>query len=196
MNIDFEKGGGLVPAIIQDEYSGTVLMLGFMNREAFEKTTADGYVTFFSRTKQRLWRKGETSGNRLKVISLSADCDSDALLVKVKPEGVVCHTGSFSCFDNHDIRGGFINTLGSIIDKRASEGDSKSYTVRLLAEGVKRTAQKLGEEAVELAIEAQGDNNEAFLNEAADLVYHLLVLLKSKGATLAEVEKVLEKRHR
>jgi phosphoribosyl-ATP pyrophosphohydrolase/phosphoribosyl-AMP cyclohydrolase len=194
-NIDFGKGSGLVPAVIQDNNTKSVLMVGFMNAEALEKTVAEGFVTFFSRSKNRLWKKGETSGNFLKVVSISADCDNDSLLIRVIPNGPVCHTGSYSCFNEAQSASGFLNTLESIISQRIDSDQQGSYTNRLFREGMKRMAQKVGEEAVELVIESSGNDTELFRNEAADLLYHLLILMKAKGVRLSDIEKVLEGRH-
>ena len=195
-NIDFEKGGGLVPAIIQDSRTDKVLMLGFMNEEALKKTTADGYVTFFSRSRNRLWTKGETSGNYLRLVSITSDCDDDSLLVKVVPEGPVCHTGNYSCFGETESGAGFIYELEKIIDDRIASDKAGSYTNKLFREGIKRLAQKVGEEAVELVIEAASGDKKGFSNEAADLVYHLLILLKARGIKFADIEKVLTERHK
>lgn len=193
--IDFEKGGGMVPAIIQDARDKTVLMLGYMNAEALQKTRAEGKVTFFSRSKNRLWTKGESSGNFLHVESIEEDCDNDTLLIKVFPEGAVCHTGTDTCFGDKSADG-FVNILESIIETRSKEASAESYTAQLLERGINKVAQKVGEEAVELVIEAKDDNDELFLNEAADLLYHYLVLLRAKGFSLRDVENVLKERHR
>ena len=195
MNIDFEKSGGLVPAIIQDDVSGSVLMLGYMSEEALNQTRSSGLVTFYSRSKGRLWTKGETSGNHLHLVDIKVDCDSDALLVRVNPQGPVCHTGSDTCFGDHDEKG-FIYRLESIISERANADTDSSYTAKLLSRGINKVAQKVGEEAVELVIEAKDSNHELFLNEGADLLYHFLVLLKSKNVKLSEIESTLRERHK
>jgi len=194
-NIDFKKGNGLVPAIIQDDTTLQVLMLGFMNYEAYTKTVAEGRVTFFSRTKNRLWTKGETSGNFLFVKEIIEDCDHDTLLLKVNLVGPVCHTGNVSCFGKSQEKG-FLYRLEDIIDQRIVEGSEKSYTLQLFEKGVKRVAQKVGEEATELIIEAIDDQPEQFKNETADLLYHLLVLLRVKSMKLSDIEKVLGERHK
>jgi phosphoribosyl-ATP pyrophosphohydrolase/phosphoribosyl-AMP cyclohydrolase len=192
---DFTKGNGLVPAIIQDYDTMQVLMLGFMNEEALEKTLREGKVTFFSRSKKRLWTKGETSGNYLSVKEITIDCDNDTLLIKVKPAGPVCHTGSVSCF-NEDTAKGFLYKLEQIINQRVDDNVGGSYTNKIYKEGINRTAQKVGEEAVELIIEAKDDNITLFRNEAADLLYHLLILFKTKGVTLSDIEAILKDRHK
>ncbi len=200
--MDFKKLNGLIPAIIQDASTDTVLMLGFMNAEALEKTREEGKVTFFSRTKNRLWTKGEESGNFLNVVEIFEDCDQDTLLIKVNPVGPVCHTGSDTCFNEKnkaslDPEGiSFISQLQQLIHTRKEEMPKGSYTTSLFEAGINKIAQKVGEEAVELVIEAKDNNDELFLNEAADLLYHLLVLLTAKGKDIAEVSAVLEKRHR
>ncbi|HPT11604.1 MAG TPA: bifunctional phosphoribosyl-AMP cyclohydrolase/phosphoribosyl-ATP diphosphatase HisIE [Bacteroidales bacterium] len=195
MNIDFNKNNGLVPVIIQDDRTLQVLMLAYMNKEAFEKTLSNGVVTFYSRSRGALWTKGETSGNFLKVKSMALDCDNDTLLIMAEPTGPVCHTGSVSCFGNKNIKG-FIYELEEVIRQRYEDNVESSYTNKLLRKGINRVAQKVGEEAVELVIESKDSNDEKFLNEAADLVYHLLVLLKAKGHSFAEVENILNQRHK
>ncbi len=199
MHIDFSKSGnGLVPAIIQDAQTNAVLMLGYMNEEALKKTEKEGKVTFYSRTKQRLWTKGEESGNFLEVLSIAPDCDNDTLLIKANPTGPVCHTGSDTCFDERNIREGdigFLTRLQDLIDQRKQEMPSGSYTTSLFEKGINKIAQKVGEEAVETVIEAKDDNDELFLNEAADLTYHLQVLLTAKGFRIEDVVKVLQERH-
>jgi phosphoribosyl-AMP cyclohydrolase / phosphoribosyl-ATP pyrophosphohydrolase len=192
--IDFSKGNGLVPVVIQDNNTLQVLMVGYMNEEALLKTTAERRVTFFSRSKQRLWTKGETSGNFLNVVEILSDCDSDSILIKVDPAGPACHTGSTSCFGEETAKG-FINKLEKIIDQRIDENAPDSYTNKLYKRGINKVAQKVGEEAVELVIEAKDDNIDLFKNEAADLLYHLLILLKAKGVRLQNVEEILQKRH-
>jgi phosphoribosyl-ATP pyrophosphohydrolase/phosphoribosyl-AMP cyclohydrolase len=199
--MDYQKLNGLVPAIIQDATTDTVLMLGFMNAEALEKTRKEGIVTFFSRTRNRLWTKGEESGNFLHVVEILKDCDKDTLLIKANPAGPVCHTGSDTCFNEtntpHQEPLGieFISELQELIQTRKDQLPEGSYTTSLFKEGINKIAQKVGEEAVELVIEAKDDNDELFLNEAADLVYHLLVLLSAKGKDIKDVTAVLEQRH-
>ena len=197
MNIDFEKGDGLVPTIIQDATTRTVLMLGYMNAEAVQQTRTTGKVTFFSRSKNRLWVKGEESGNFLHLVDMQVDCDNDTLLVLAHPEGPTCHKGTDTCW-NADNRAhfGFLSTLQSTIADRHANPDPKSYTSQLFAKGMNKVAQKVGEEAVELVIEAKDDNRELFLNEAADLMYHYLILLRAKGFGLEDVVKVLEGRQK
>lgn len=196
MNIDFKKMEGLVPAVVQDELSGKVLMLGYMNEEALAKTQESGRVTFFSRSKNRLWTKGETSGNFLEVVSMQEDCDGDAILIKARPLGPVCHTGADTCFDESNTsQTGFIDQLRAIIKDRKVNPTAGSYTSSLFAKGINKLAQKVGEEAVELVIEAKDANKELFLGEAADLLFHYLVLLEAKGYELDEVVEVLKQRH-
>ena len=196
MTLDFQKSGGLIPAIIQDSNTNKVLMLGYMNPESLSKTEKTGKVTFFSRSKNRLWTKGEESGNFLHVVSISADCDNDTLLIKVHPEGPVCHTGADTCWNEEnktDIS--FLAYLQEFIQKRYDEMPEGSYTTSLFRKGINRMAQKVGEEAVETVIEATNGTDEGFIYEASDLVYHLIVLLTSKGYSLADLAKELEKRH-
>ena len=195
MNIDFTKANGLVPVVIQDNNTLQVLMVGYMNEESFNKTTKENIVTFFSRSKNRLWTKGETSGNYLNVKEINTDCDSDSILIKVEPTGPVCHTGSTSCFGDETAKG-FIYELEQVIDQRIKNNSEESYTNRLFKKGINKVAQKVGEEAVELVIEAKDNNIDLFKNEAADLLYHLLILLKTKGVNLENIEEVLKKRHR
>lgn len=197
MTIDFDKSGGLIPAIIQDNITLKVLMLGYMNAEAFEKTNATGNVTFYSRSKNRLWTKGEESGNFLKLVSLAIDCDNDTLLIKVNPVGPVCHTGNDTCW-NESNQGdiAFLNYLQKFIEQRYNEMPEGSYTTTLFNKGVNRMAQKVGEEAVETVIEATNGTEEGFLYEASDLVYHLIVLLRSKGYSLDDIGRELKKRHK
>ena len=199
--MDFKKLSGLIPAVIQDAKTDVVLMLGFMNPEALEKTKEEGKVTFYSRTKNRLWTKGEESGNYLHVVEILEDCDQDTLLIKANPAGPVCHTGSDTCFNekNSDFQDqedlAFISELQQLIHKRKEEMPEGSYTTSLFKDGINKIAQKVGEEAVELVIESKDNNDELFLNEAADLLYHLLVLLTEKGKDINDVVAVLEQRH-
>lgn len=196
MKVDFEKMGGLVPAIVQDDFTNKVLMLGFMNEEALKKTEETGKVTFYSRTKKRLWTKGEESGNFLNVVKIMNDCDNDTLLIKVKPEGPVCHTGADTCWgekNEEDIM--FLKYLQDFIDKRYEERPEGSYTTSLFKKGVNRMAQKVGEEAVESVIEATNGTNEGLIYEASDLIYHLIVLLTSKGLRIEDLARELKKRH-
>jgi phosphoribosyl-ATP pyrophosphohydrolase/phosphoribosyl-AMP cyclohydrolase len=193
MKIDFTKDNGLVPVIIQDAISAQVLMLGYMNEEALEKTKSEKRVTFFSRTKNRLWTKGETSGNFLNVVDLQIDCDQDTILIKANAVGPTCHTGSVSCFGEESSKG-FLYKLEATISDRIDSDDPDSYTNKLYKRGINKVAQKVGEEAVELVIEAKDQNDELFLNEAADLMYHYLILLKAKGKTLEDVEAILQSR--
>jgi len=195
MILDFNKGNGLLPAIVQDAATNKVLMLGYMNETALEKTVAEGKVTFYSRSKQRLWTKGETSGNFLTVVSIKEDCDRDTLLIKATPVGPVCHTGADTCFNEVNQSDNFLLHLESVIRDRKSNPSEKSYTASLFKKGINKVAQKVGEEAVELVIEAKDDNEELFLGEAADLMYHYLVLLAAKNYTLEDVMKVLRQRH-
>lgn len=194
MNIDFNKGNGLVPVIIQDDTTLQVLMLGYMNEEAFQKTQNEGKVTFYSRSKNRLWTKGEESGNFLYVKDIKVDCDQDTLLIKTIPENVVCHTGSFSCFGEKENKG-FLYELEQIISERIDSDDKNSYTNQLYKRGINKVAQKVGEEAVEVVIEAKDDNSDLFRNEVSDLLYHLLVLLKAKNTSLTDIEIVLKSRN-
>ena len=195
LNIDFSKGDGLVPVVIQDNTTLQVLMVGYMNEEAYLKTETEGKVTFYSRSRQTLWTKGETSGNWLRVVTTETDCDNDAILIKAEPSGPVCHTGTWSCFGEQPAKG-FLYRLEEILNNRLDEGSTGSYTSRLFSEGTRKIAQKVGEEAVELVIESMGDNNGLFKNEAADLLYHLLVLLRAKSVSLPEIEEVLLSRHK
>ncbi len=200
MTIDFSKGGGLVPAVVQDAVTRRVLMLGYMNEEAYKLTLDRGLVTFFSRSRGRIWTKGETSGNFLKVREILADCDGDTLLVKAIPSGPVCHTGADTCFGEENepselSSSEFLFYLESVIKDRRSNPVEGSYTNHLFSRGLNKIAQKVGEEAVELIIESKDDDKELFLGEAADLMYHFLVLLAQKDSTLAEVVEVLKERH-
>lgn len=206
MNIDFYKNkDGLVPAIIQDANTKNVLMLGYMNEEAFLKTNESKKVTFFSRSKNRLWTKGEESGNFLNLVDIKLDCDNDTLLVSVIPQGPTCHKGTDTCWaEENEPNFGFLSNLEGIIEKRKRMSevepdlreDKQSYVVSLFDEGINKIAQKVGEEAVETVIEAKDDNDELFLNESADLLFHYLILLQAKGITLKDISKVLEQRHR
>jgi phosphoribosyl-ATP pyrophosphohydrolase/phosphoribosyl-AMP cyclohydrolase len=195
--IDFNKLNGLVPAVIQDNSTQKVLMVGFMNREALEKTQEIGKVTFFSRTKNRLWTKGEESGNFLNVVSVLVDCDNDTLLIKANPAGPVCHTGADTCFfeTNKESGIGFLGYLQDFIDKRKQEMPKGSYTTSLFEKGTSKISQKVGEEAVETIIGAMANDNENFIYEAGDLLYHLIVLLTHKGYRLDDVVSELKKRH-
>ncbi|MCL8538037.1 bifunctional phosphoribosyl-AMP cyclohydrolase/phosphoribosyl-ATP diphosphatase HisIE [Chryseobacterium gallinarum] len=194
MKVNFNKDNGLVPVVIQDNRTLQVLMLGYMNEEAFEKTEKEGIVTFFSRSKNRLWTKGEESGNFLTVKSIDIDCDRDTILIKVIPENVVCHTGSFSCFGEKEAKG-FLYELENTVSQRIDQKSEGSYTYSLYQRGINKVAQKVGEEAVELVIEAKDNNAELFKNEAADLLYHFLILLKTKGFSLEDIERTLESRN-
>ncbi len=196
--LNFEKNGdGLLPVIIQDDRTLQVLMLGYMNREAYEKSRAEGLVTFYSRTKQRLWTKGETSGNTLAIRSIAMDCDADTLLIRVVPAGPVCHTGHSGCFsDSPRETEGFIRYLQAVIRQRHRDMPATSYTTKLFQRGVNKIAQKVGEEAVETVIEAVAQNKPDLVYEASDLVYHLLVLLEANGLSLADLEQELAKRHK
>jgi phosphoribosyl-ATP pyrophosphohydrolase/phosphoribosyl-AMP cyclohydrolase len=195
MNIDFSKGDGLVPAIIQHYATKTVLMLGYMNEEALAKTQELGKVTFFSRSKNRLWTKGEESGNLLLLKSMEVDCDNDTLLIQVDSIGPTCHKGTDTCFGDADASG-FVHQLQKIIEDRKANPSEKSYTTSLFEKGINKIAQKVGEEAVETVIEAKDNNEELFLNESADLLFHYLVLLTAKGKSLEDVEAVLKARHK
>jgi phosphoribosyl-ATP pyrophosphohydrolase/phosphoribosyl-AMP cyclohydrolase len=197
MNLDFEKTGGLIPAIIQDDSTGKVLMLGYMNAESLAKTQETGKVTFYSRTKQRLWTKGEESGNFLHVVSIKDDCDHDTLLIKANPVGPVCHTGADTCFEEKNEEPIlFFKHLQQFIEKRHREMPEGSYTTSLFASGVNRMAQKVGEEAIESVIEACNGTNERLVYEAADMIYHLIVLLTSKGLSIEDLARELQKRHK
>lgn len=193
MQIDFIKGDGLVPVIIQNSKTSQVLMLGYMNEEALKKTKSGGKVTFFSRSKNRLWTKGETSGNYLFVEEIQIDCDKDTILIKVQPKGPTCHTGATSCF-NEETAKGFLYQLEQTISDRIVKNVENSYSNKLYKKGINKIAQKLGEEAVELVIEAIDNDDNLLKNEAADLLYHLLVLLKAKDVKLVEIEEILKDR--
>ncbi len=194
--LNWQKTDGLVPAIVQDADTAQVLMLGYMNADALGQTLATRRVTFFSRSKNRLWVKGETSGHHLDLVDLAADCDQDALLVRARPNGPTCHRGTCSCFSEGGATGaGFLAELDRVVQGRLAGGDEQSYTVRLVREGVPRVAQKVGEEGVETALAAVTASNADFAGEAADLLYHLIVLLRAKGLALTDATAVLEKRH-
>lgn len=196
MKLDFNKyADGLVPAIIQDYDTHKVLMLGFMNEEAVQQTEQTGKVTFYSRSKQRLWTKGEESGNFLELKSMAEDCDHDTLLVKAHPTGPVCHTGADTCWSERNHSDDFLVYLEDIIRLRKQAPPEDSYVARLFAKGINKIAQKVGEEAVELVIEAKDNNEELFLNEAADLLFHYLLLVNAKGYNLQDVISILQKRH-
>ena len=198
MNIDFDKNtDGLIPAIIQDATTKNVLMLGYMNEEAYQKTLETKKVTFFSRTKQRLWTKGEESGNFLNLVEIKNDCDNDTLLITVSPSGPTCHKGSDTCWNEENKQGyGFLSELEAVItDRKENQDNSKSYVSSLFRSGINKVAQKVGEEAVEVVIEAKDDNDDLFLNESADLLFHYLILLQAKGYKLNDIVQVLEQRH-
>jgi phosphoribosyl-ATP pyrophosphohydrolase/phosphoribosyl-AMP cyclohydrolase len=196
MNVEFSKySDGLAPAIIQDYSTGKVLMLGFMNEEALKKTMSEGKVTFYSRSKQRLWTKGEESGHFLLVKQVMVDCDNDTLLIKAQPLGPTCHTGADTCWSERNHNDNFLFYLEDIIRLRKAGTDENSYVKKMFAKGLNKIAQKVGEEAVEMVIEAKDDNDELFLNESADLLFHYLLLLNAKGHNLQDVLAVLQKRH-
>ncbi len=195
--INFNKGNGLIPVIIQDLDTLQVLMLGYMNEEAYDKTVEDQKVTFYSRSKNRLWTKGEESGNYLNVCSIKLDCDSDTLLIRVKPEGPTCHLGSKTCWlEEQETRFGILQNLENVITQRLNSESNDSYVASLKAKGIEKIAQKVGEEAVETVIEALGNNDKLFLNEAADLLFHYLILIQAKGKKLDDVLEVLEDRRK
>jgi phosphoribosyl-AMP cyclohydrolase / phosphoribosyl-ATP pyrophosphohydrolase len=197
--IDWDKGAGLVPAIVQHAHSGSVLMLGYMNREALRATLESGRVVFFSRSKQRLWQKGESSGHYLGLRAVRLDCDADTLLLSAQPAGPVCHTGSATCFGDEPLaaatRLSFLASLEQIIAQRIAEAPEGSYTARLVQSGVRRVAQKVGEEGLEVALAGCGEDDSALLDECADLIYHLLVLLRARSLNLDQVVDVLQARH-
>jgi phosphoribosyl-ATP pyrophosphohydrolase/phosphoribosyl-AMP cyclohydrolase len=197
--VDFAKGDGLVPAIVQDADSGAVLMLGYMNREALEHTLARRRAVFFSRSKQRLWEKGETTGHTLDLVDVALDCDADTLLVTVRPRGPACHNGTRTCFGDEPRSVassiGFLARLEAVIAQRAAEKPEASYTARLLDKGIARVAQKVGEEGVEVALAGVNESTQKVIDESADLLFHLLVLLRARGLTLAQVVQALEARH-
>ena len=198
MELDFNKQEGLIPAIVQDAQTNKVLMLGFMNKEAWQKTIETNKVTFFSRTRQCLWTKGETSGNFLQVVDILKDCDNDTLLIKANPVGPVCHTGTDTCFGEENAQDDifFLSYLQNFINKRYKEMPEGSYTTSLFKKGINRMAQKVGEEAVETVIEATNGTEDGFIYEASDLIYHLIVLLTSKGMSLGTLANELKKRHK
>ncbi len=199
MTIDFKKNSdGLVPAIVQDASTKNVLMLGYMNEEAFQKTQETKKVTFYSRSKKRLWTKGEESGNFLNLVEIKNDCDKDSLLIMVNPVGPTCHTGSDTCWnENNEPNFGFFSQLEQVINQRRTAADgSSSYVASLFEKGINKIAQKVGEEAVETVIEAKDDNDDLFLYESADLLFHYLILLQAKGFTLKDIESELRKRHK
>jgi len=197
LNMDFNKfSNGLIPAIIQDVETGKVLMLGYMNLEAFNETMASGKICFYSRSKARLWTKGEESGNFLYLKSYALDCDQDALLFKVKPAGPVCHSGADTCWDEVNVAEDFLVHLEGIIELRKNSDDENSYVKSLFKKGINKIAQKVGEEAVEVVIEAKDNDDDKFLNESADLLFHYLLLLNSKGFNLAQVKDILKQRHK
>ena len=197
IKIDFKKySDGLVPTIIQDANTNKILMLAFMNEEALNKTQTEKKVTFFSRSKNRLWTKGESSGNFLNVVEIISDCDNDTLLIKVKPKGPTCHTGADTCFNEKNETANFLFQLEKIISDRKNNPSAKSYTSQLFESGINKVAQKVGEEAIELIIEAKDENKELFLGEAADLLFHYLVLLQAKDYELNDVLNVLKNRHK
>ena len=196
MKPDFSKSTeGLIPAIVQDSATQIVLMLGYMNAEAFQKTQTEKRVTFFSRSKNRLWTKGEESGNFLDVESILLDCDNDTILIKAKPVGPVCHTGSDTCFDEKNVNPDFLSQLEQVINDRKNNPTDKSYVASLFKKGINKIAQKVGEEAVELVIEAKDNDEKLFLDEASDLLFHYLILLSAKGYSLHDIKKVLQNRH-
>lgn len=193
MNIDFKKGDGLVPVVVQDNNTLQVLMLGYMNEEAYQKTLESKLVTFYSRSKERLWTKGESSGNTLELVDVIIDCDQDTLLIKANPNGPTCHAGTISCFKEETAKG-FIYELEQTINDRIDSNDPDSYTNKLFRRGINKVAQKVGEEAVEVVIESKDNDDNLFKNEAADLLYHFLILLKAKGVKLQDIEDVLKER--
>lgn len=197
MNIDFEKQGGLVPAIVQDARTNKVLMLGYMNREAYEQSLTSGRVTFYSRSRQALWVKGETSGNFLNIVKMEVDCDGDTLLIQAHPEGPTCHTGTGTCWGEQNQASSllFLEELQQVIEKRRKEMPEGSYTTRLFTEGINKIAQKVGEEALEAVIEATNGSNERLIYEGSDLLYHLLVMLTHKGLRITDLTDELRVRH-
>ena len=197
MTLKFDETTGLIPAIVQDNATGSVLMLGYMNQQAVDETHRSGRVTFFSRSKQRLWTKGEESGNYLDLVGMSVDCDQDTLLVKAIPHGPTCHKGTDTCWgEQNQERFGFLSQLEDVIADRRENAPENSYVASLFTKGINKIAQKVGEEAVELVIEAKDDSEELFLNESADLLFHYLILLQAKGYTLTDVINILRQRHK
>jgi len=197
MTIKFEEQTGLIPAIIQVAQTKNVLMLGYMNQESYDKTIDSKTVTFYSRSKGRLWTKGEESGNFLKLVSIKNDCDNDSLLISVMPQGPTCHKGTDTCWaEANDSSFGFLTTLEAVIKSRKDNPSDESYVASLFKKGMNKIAQKVGEEAVEVVIEAKDDNEKLFLDESADLLFHYLILLQAKGYTLSDIEKVLKQRHK
>ena len=197
MTPKFDENTGLIPAIVQDDTTRKVLMLGYMNTEALEETRRSGRVTFYSRSKQRLWTKGEESGNFLELVSMSEDCDHDTLLVLAKPKGPTCHKGTDTCWgESNSDHFGFLSTLEKVITDRRENAPENSYVASLFQKGMNKIAQKVGEEAVELVIEAKDDSEELFLNESADLLFHYLILLQAKGYSLSDVADILKERHK
>jgi len=196
MSLNFDKMGGILPAIIQDAQTNEVLMLGFMNKEAYEKTTSEGLVTFYSRTKERLWTKGEESGNFMEVVEILEDCDADTLLIRANPRGPACHTGKRTCF-GETVQDGlsFLHKLQALLQSRKEELPEDSYTANLFRSGPRKIAKKVGEEAAELVIEAMDSEDEKFLNETADLLFHMMILLVDRGYKLEDVVKILAERH-
>lgn len=199
-SVDFNKGDGLVPAIVQDADNGAVLMLGYMNREALEQTLARRRAVFFSRSKQRLWEKGETTGHTLDLVEVTADCDNDTLLITARPRGPACHNGTLTCFGDRSRSAAgdlaFLAKLEGVIAQRAQDKPEDSYTARLLGKGIGKVAQKVGEEGVETALAGAGESDQKVLEESADLLFHLLVLLRARGLSLAQAVRTLESRHR
>ncbi len=196
MSLNFDKMGGILPAIIQDAQTNEVLMLGFMNQEAYEKTVSEGKVTFYSRTRERLWTKGEESGNFMDVVEILEDCDADTLLIKANPHGPACHTGMRTCFGETDQDNlSFLQNLQALLQSRKEELPENSYTAKLFRQGPRKIAKKLGEEATELVIEAMDTDDECFINEAADLLFHMTILLVDRGYRLEDVAKILADRH-
>jgi len=197
MKIKFDEQTGLVPAIIQDAQTKNVLMLGYMNQESYDKTIDSKMVTFYSRSKGRLWTKGEESGNFLQLVDIKNDCDNDSLLLSVRPQGPTCHKGTDTCWaEANDTQFGFLTTLEAVIKSRKENLSDDSYVASLFKKGINKIAQKVGEEAVEVVIEAKDDNEKLFLDESADLLFHYLILLQAKGYTLGDIEKVLKQRHK
>lgn len=196
MKIDFTKNSGLVPAIIQDYFTGKVLMLGYMNEESVKITKEKNRVTFFSRSKNRIWTKGEESGNFLELKEMMLDCDGDTLLIKAIPSGPTCHTGADTCWNEMNTSEKFLEKLESVIASKKNASDEKSYTASLFKSGINKIAQKVGEEAIEVVIEAKDSNDDLFLNESADLLFHYLILLQAKGFKLNDVVSILKERHK